>query len=324
MQKRTLGKSGLEVSALGLGCMGMSFSYGPPKDKQEMIALIRTAVERGVNFFDTADVYGWKKGEGITEQIIGRWFAQGGGRRDKVVLATKVYGDMGDWPNENRLSALHIRKACEASLKRLQTDYIDLYQSHRDDESTPQEETLGIYAELIHEGKVRAIGASSFTAVRLESALELSRKHNLPRYETLQPEYNLYTRSGYEGTIEKTCVKHGLGVIPYYSLASGFLSGKYRTADEAASRPRAAMLKRYFTKRGMRIVKSLDKVACDVNAGSAQVALAWLMARPSITAPIASATTLAQLHELVRATQLTLSESAIEELNLASAETAVA
>jgi len=320
MKKKQLGHSGIQVPIL---CLGGNV-FGWTVDERRSFELLDALLESGLNFVDTADTYSsWVPGNhgGESETIIGKWF-KARGNRSKVILATKVGMSMGE--GKKGLSRNYIRQAVEDSLKRLQTDYVDLYQSHRDDESTPQEETLGIYAELIREGKVRAIGASSFTAARLESALELSRKFNLPRYETLQPEYNLYTRSGYEGAIEETCVKHGLGVIPYYSLASGFLSGKYRSVEETASRPRAAALKRYFTKRGMRIVKCLDKLACEVNAGSAQVALAWLMARPSITAPIASATTLAQLHELVKATQLALPESAIEELNLASTEMAAA
>jgi aryl-alcohol dehydrogenase-like predicted oxidoreductase len=212
----------------------------------------------------------------------------------------------------------------EESLQRLQTEYIDLYQSHRDDPGTPQVDTLGIYADLIQEGKVRAIGASNFTAERLESSLEVSRKHGLPRYESLQPEYNLYDRGGFETTLEPVCTKQGLGVIPYFSLASGFLSGKYRSAEEASSRPRAGMLKKYFNERGWRILESLDEVARELNAKPAQVALAWLMARPSITAPIASATTVEQLRELVAATRLDLPDEAVEKLNQASTETVAA
>jgi aryl-alcohol dehydrogenase-like predicted oxidoreductase len=320
MKKKQLGHSGIEVPVL---CLGGNV-FGWTADEQRSFELLDALLESGLNFVDTADTYShWAPGNhgGESEAIIGKWF-KARGNRGKVILATKVGMAMGE--GKKGLSRDYIRQAVEESLKRLQTDYIDLYQSHRDDESTPQEETLGIYAELIHEGKVRAIGASSFTAERLKSALEISRKHNLPRYEALQPEYNLYTRIGYEGAVEEVCVTHGLGVISYSSLASGFLSGKYRSAEEAASRPRAGALKRYFNERGMRILESLGKVAREVNSGSAQVALAWLMARPSITAPIASATTLEQLHKLVEATQLVLPQAAIEELNRASAETVAA
>jgi aryl-alcohol dehydrogenase-like predicted oxidoreductase len=222
------------------------------------------------------------------------------------------------------LSRKYIRQAVEDSLWRLQTSYIDLYQSHRDDQSTPQEETLGIYAELIAEGKVRAIGASNFTAARLQSALEAARKHNLPRYESLQPEYNLYDRAGYESALEGVCVQNGLGVISYFSLASGFLSGKYHSGEEAARVPRAGMLKKYFNPRGMRILTALEEVARQAQAKPAQVALAWLMGRPGITAPIASATTVEQLHELVESTRMELPHGAVEKLNRASAETVAA
>ena len=216
--------------------------------------LLDALLESGLNFVDTADMYShWAPGNhgGESETILGKWF-KARGNRERVILATKVGSPMGE--GKQGLSRKYIRQAVEDSLRRLQTDYIDLYQSHRDDESTPQEETLGIYAELIAEGKVRAIGASNFTAARLQSALEASRKHNLPRYESLQPEYNLYDRAGYESALEGVCVENGLGVIPYFSLASGFLSGKYRSAEEAASVPRAGMLKKYFNQRGMRIL----------------------------------------------------------------------
>jgi aryl-alcohol dehydrogenase-like predicted oxidoreductase len=298
--------------------------FGWTADEQRSFELLDALLASGLNFVDTADVYSrWVPGNqgGESETILGKWF-KARGNRSQVVLATKVGTPMGE--GKQGLSRNYIRQAVEASLKRLQTDYIDLYQSHRDDESTPQAETLGVYAELIQAGKVRAIGASNFTAERLQSALEVSRKQNLPRYESLQPEYNLYDRGGYESALEAVCVKNGLGVIPYFSLASGFLSGKYRSAAEAASRPRAAMLKKYFTERGMRILESLDEVASKVKASPAQVALAWLMARPGITAPIASATTVEQLYELVAATRLELPQGAVEKLNQASAETVAA
>jgi len=316
MKKRELGHSGIEVPTL---CFGGNV-FGWTADEQRTFELLDALLESGLNFVDTADSYShWAPGNhgGESETIIGKWF-KARGNRSKVILATKVGSPMGE--GKKGLSRKYIREEVEESLKRLQTDYIDLYQSHRDDESTPQEETLETYAELIREGKVRAIGASNFTPERMESALEVSRKHNLPRYETLQPEYNLYDRRGYEQRLEAVCVKHGLGVIPYFSLASGFLSGKYRSAEDAASRPRAGMLKKYFNERGMRILESLDEVAREVKAKQAQVALAWLMARPGITAPIASATTVEQLHELIEATRLELPVAAVERLNLASAE----
>jgi aryl-alcohol dehydrogenase-like predicted oxidoreductase len=320
MKKRQLGHSGLEVPTL---CFGGNV-FGWTTDEAGTFALLDALLASGLNFVDTADVYSaWAPGNhgGESEILLGKWF-KARGNRGEVILATKVGSPMGE--GKKGLSKNYIRQAVEDSLKRLQTDYIDLYQSHRDDESVPQEEVLGTYAELIAEGKVRAIGASNFTADRLESALEASRKHNLPRYESLQPEYNLYDRAGYEAVLEGVCVKHALGVIPYFSLASGFLSGKYRSAAAAESRPRAGMLKKYFNERGTRILDALDEVAHEVKAKPAQVALAWLMARPSITAPIASATTLEQLHELVEATRLELPDGAIEKLNQASAETVAA
>jgi len=320
MKKRQLGHSGIEVPTL---CFGGNV-FGWTADEARSFELLDALLASGLNFVDTADSYStWVPGHlgGESETIIGNWFKTRG-NRSKVILATKVGSPMGE--GKKGLSKNYIRQAVEDSLKRLQTDYIDLYQSHRDDDSTPQVDTLGIYADLIKEGKVRAIGASNFTPERVESSLEVSRKHNLPRYETLQPEYNLYDRGGYEYKLEGVCVKHGLGVIPYFSLASGFLSGKYRSAEDAASRPRAGMLKKYFTERGMRILESLDEVASEVKAKPAQVALAWLMARPSITAPIASATTVEQLQELVAATRLELPVEAIEKLNQASAETVAA
>jgi len=320
MKKRQLGHSGIEVPAL---CLGGNV-FGWTADERRSFELLDALLEGGLNFVDTADVYShWAPGNrgGESETILGRWF-KARGNRDRVILAAKVGLPMGE--GKQGLSKKYVRQAVEDSLRRLQTSYIDLYQSHRDDESTPQEETLGIYAELIAEGKVRAIGASNFTATRLQSALEASRKYNLPPYESLQPEYNLYDRAGYETALEGVCVKNGLGVIPYFSLASGFLSGKYRSAEEAARVPRAGMLKKYFNPRGMRILAALEEVAREVKANPAQVALAWLMARPGITAPIASATTVEQLHELVGATRLELTPAAIEKLNQASTETVVA
>lgn len=320
MKKRQLGHSGIEVPVL---CFGGNV-FGWTADEARSFEVLDALLESGLNFVDTADMYSqWAPGNqgGESETILGKWF-KARGNRSKVILATKVGLPMGE--GKQGLSKKYIRQAVEDSLRRLQTDSIDLYQSHCDDESTPQAETLGIYADLIQEGKVRAIGASNFTAERLQSALEVSIKHNLPRYESLQPEYNLYDRAGYEFALEAVCVKNGLGVIPYFSLASGFLSGKYHSAEEAASTPRAEMLKKYFNERGTRILKSLDEVARELKAKPAQVALAWLMARPSITAPIASATKVEQLHELAAATRLELPHEAVEKLNQASDETVAA
>jgi len=317
MKKRELGHSGIMVPTL---CFGGNV-FGWTADTERTFELLDALLESGLNFVDTADSYShWAPGNkgGESETIIGQWFAARKNRAE-VILATKVGSPMGE--GKKGLSRKYIREEVEESLRRLQTDYIDLYQSHRDDESTPQEETLKVYADLIREGKVRAIGCSNFTPERLESALEVSRKENLPRYETLQPEYNLYDRAGYEQRLQGICVKQGLGVIPYFSLASGFLSAKYHSAEEAASRPRAGMLKKYFNERGMRILQVLEEVSREVKAKPAQVALAWLMARPGITAPIASATNVEQLQELVVATRLELPKNVMERLNQASAET---
>ena len=320
MNHARLGRTGLQVSRLCLGTM----TFGLQSDEATAAAILDRAAEGGIDFLDTSDAYplgGDLTTRGVTEEILGRWLH---GKRDRFIVATKCFAPTGPAPFDAGNSRQHILAAVEASLRRLQTDYIDLYQSHHDDETVPQAETMGIYAELIAAGKVRTIGASNFTAERLQSALEVSRQQNLPRYETLQPEYNLYDRGGYEYSLEAICVEHGLGVIPYFSLASGFLSGKYRSAEDAASRPRAGMLKKYFNERGMRILESLREVASELKATPAQVALAWLMARPSITAPIASATTVAQLHELVEATRLELPQEAIDKLNQASAEAVAA
>src|SRR4051795_12988423 len=270
-------------------------------------------VDVGLNFIDTADVYSaWVPGHtgGESESIIGRWI-KARSNREKVIIATKVGWEQG-------LSAAHIRTAVEASLKRLQTDYIDLYQSHKDDPNTPLEETLSAYADLIRAGKVRAIGASNYTAARLQEALDVSARMGLPLYESLQPEYNLYDRAGYEMALEPLCVEQGLGVTPYYGLASGFLTGKYRSEADFGQSARGQRMGKYLNERGRRILAALDAVAAERGATPAQVALAWLMARPSVTAPIASATSVAQLQDLIAATHLRLDGDAIERLDQAS------
>jgi aryl-alcohol dehydrogenase-like predicted oxidoreductase len=238
------------------------------------------------------------------------------GNRDKVIVATKVGMEMGE--GKKGLSRAYIMSAAEASLARLETDYIDLYQSHRDDPDTPLEERLGAYAELVKQGKVRVIGASNYSAERLTEALEVSAQHGYPRYESLQPNYNLYDRAEYENSLEGVCAKFSLGVIPYFSLASGFLTGKYRTEADLQQGPRGAMVKKYLNARGERILAALDEIGKQEKAKPAEVALAWLVARPGITAPIASATSEEQLRSLVRATELQLSAESIELLNHAS------
>jgi len=280
--------------------------------------LLDAFVAAGFNLIDTADAYsrfapGNRGGE--SETIIGRWLKQSG-RRNKVIIATKVGLEMG--PHAKGLSKAYILRAVEDSLRRLQTDYIDLYQSHRDDPDTALDETLHAYAQLMEQGKVRAIGASNYSAERLSSALALSRRHGLPRYECLQAEYNLYDRAEYEEKLEPVCIENGLGVLSYFSLASGFLTGKYKSAADIANKPRGDFVKKYLNKRGSRIVEALDEVSKRLRAKPAQVALAWLLARRTVTAPIASATSLAQLKELIGATELDLGEASMGLLNQAS------
>ena len=315
MQQRALGRSSLRVAPLCLG--GNVFGWTATEDAS--FAVLDAFVSAGLNFIDTADVYSrWAAGHrgGESETVIGNWLKRGAKRKD-LVIATKVGMEMA--PDRKGLSAAHIVRSVEESLKRLQTEYIDLYFSHCDDASVPLEEPLGAYQKLIAQGKVRAIGASNYTAARLADALEISRKTGLPRYEVLQTQYNLYTRSDYESALEPLCLKEQIGVVSYYALASGFLSGKYRTAADASKSVRGSgIVEKYLNERGLRILTALDDVGRRHNASAASVALAWQIARPSITAPIASATTANQLGELVAATQLELDQAAIEQLNTAS------
>ncbi|MCW2240163.1 aldo/keto reductase [Azospirillum canadense] len=315
MEQRQLGRSGLTVAPL---CFGGNV-FGWTADEATSFRLLDAFLDAGFNFIDTADVYSaWAPGNtgGESETIIGNWLKRRG-NRDRVVIATKVGSEMG--PGRKGLSAAYIRSAVEDSLRRLQTDRIDLYQSHWDDPDTPFEETLGAYQCLIQEGKVRAIGASNLTAARLREALEVAAKAGLPRYETLQPEYNLYDRSGYEAELEGVCRENGLGVISYYSLAAGFLTGKYRSAEDAGKSARGGgVVSKYLNDRGRAILAALDEVAAQHKATPAQVALAWLIARPSLTAPIASASKVEQMGDLVAAARLTLDGASIERLNAAS------
>lgn len=313
MQKKTLGKSTLSVSPL---CFGGNV-FGWTIDEATSQQLLDALYAADLTFIDTADVYSrWMPGHtgGESETIIGNWMKLRG-NRDKLVIATKVGSEM---PSGKGLSKQHIVRAVEDSLKRLQTDYIDLYQSHIDDQATPLEETLAAYAQLITQGKVRAIGASNYSAARLREALEISAKNNLPRYESLQPNYNLYDRADFESELEPLCLSEQVGVINYFSLASGFLTGKYRSAADFSKSQRGQGMQPYLNERGLRILQALDTVAAEHRATPARVALAWLLARPSITSPIASATSLAQLQELIAATQLQLGREAIELLTRAS------
>ena len=315
MQLRTLGRSSLRVSPLCLG--GNVFDW--TATEAASFAVLDALIGAGLNFIDTADVYSvWVPGHrgGESETVIGNWLKRGAKRQD-VVIATKV--GMAMAPDRKGLSAAHIAQSVDGSLRRLQTDYIDLYFSHCDDASVPMEETLDAHQKLLAQGKVRAIGASNFTAPRLSEALQVSRQHGLPRYEVLQPHYNLYARSGYESALEPLCLEQQIGVVSYFALASGFLSGKYRTPADAAKSPRGkGIVKEFLNERGLRILSALDDVGRRYGASAASVALAWQIARPSITAPIASATTVNQLAELVAATRLNLDTAAIEQLELAS------
>jgi aryl-alcohol dehydrogenase-like predicted oxidoreductase len=315
MHKRKLGNSGLEISPLVFG----GNVFGWTVDEPSSFQLLDAFVAAGFNSIDTADVYSkWAPGHtgGESETILGKWLKRRR-NRDKVIIATKVGIEMG--PGKKGLSKAYILRAVGDSLRRLQTDYIDLYQSHTDDADTPIEETLGAYAELIAQGKVRAIGASNYKADRLAEALEISKKTGLPKYQSLQPNYNLYDRADYEAQLEPQCLKEGVGVINYYPLASGFLSGKYRSESDVENRPRARMLKKYANERGFKILAALDQVAKKHNATPAKVSLAWLLARPSITAPIVSATSVEQLNDLIASVELKLDRASIELLNHASA-----
>ena len=315
MKTRKLGNSGLEVAPLAFG----GNVFGWTVDEPTSFRLLDAFVDAGFNLVDTADVYSkWAPGNqgGESETIIGKWFRQGG-KRDKVVLATKVGMEMG--PDKQGLSKPYILRAVEDSLKRLQTDHIDLYQSHKDDESTPLEETLGAFAELIRQGKVRAIGASNYTAERLAEALKVGKDLGIPIYQSLQPQYNVCERAGFEEKLGPLCLEAGIGVIPYYSLASGFLTGKYRSEADLSKSPRGQNVKKYLNDRGFRILSALDDVAKRLNSIPARVAIAWLLTRPVVTAPIASATGVEQLDDLIEATRLKLDGPAIVLLDQASA-----
>jgi aryl-alcohol dehydrogenase-like predicted oxidoreductase len=314
MQKRQVGRSELQVAPLMLG----GNVFGWTIDEKTSFGVLDGFTAAGFNFIDTADVYSrWAPGNkgGESETVIGNWM-RSRGNRDKVIVATKGGGDMGQGKN---ITKKYILSAVEASLSRLQTDYIDLYQTHFDVEETPVEETLEAYAQVVKEGKVRVIGASNFTAARLKAALEASATHGYPRYESLQPHYNLYEREIFEKELEAVCLENQLGVVNYFSLAAGFLTGKYRSEADLNKSPRGGGVKKYLDERGLRILAALDQVSERYHSTPASVALAWLIARPSVTAPIASATSIPQLDSLVAATRLTLDPAAIRQLDDASA-----
>jgi aryl-alcohol dehydrogenase-like predicted oxidoreductase len=288
-------------------------------NEADSFRLLDAAYDAGLNFIDTADVYSrWIPGHvgGESETILGKWFARSG-KRDGVIIATKVGMDMGD--GKQGLAPKYIEQAVEASLKRLQTDRIDLYQSHKDDDKTPLEDTLTAFDRLVKQGKVRFIGASNYSGARLREALETSRRLNLASYQTLQPHYNLVERESYESDLAPVVAASGIGVIPYFSLAGGFLSGKYHSEADAKDKPRAGIVGKYLNPRGFGVIAALEEIAGDYRSTPAAVALAWLIAQPGITAPIASATNEKQLTDLVKATELKLDAAALAKLAAASA-----
>jgi aryl-alcohol dehydrogenase-like predicted oxidoreductase len=313
MQPRPLGRSSLTVGPLMLG----GNVFGWTADERASFAVLDAFVAAGLNFIDTADAYSrWVPGHvgGESETVLGKWL-KSRGNRDQVLIATKLGVEVE--PGEQGLSRSYMQRAVERSLQRLQTDYIDLYQSHRDDQDTPIEETLSAYGDLIRQGKVRAIGASNFTADRLAESLRISAEQGLPRYESLQPWYNLYDRAMFEGPLADLCRREDLGVVSYFSLASGFLTGKYRQESDFANSPRGYRVKDMMNERGLRILAALDTVSAQTGGTPAQISLAWLLAR-GVTAPIASATSVKQLEELLGALTLRLPAESLALLDQAS------
>jgi len=315
MKKRILGKSSLIVSPIAFGAN----VFGWTLDEKESFYMLDDFIDAGFNFIDTADTYSkWVAGNkgGESETIIGKWIKKRKNRED-IIIATKLGGELG--PDEKGLGATYIRKAVEASLKRLQTDYIDLYQAHYDDPDTPQVETMEAFDKLVKEGKVRFIGASNLSAARIRSAIELSRENKLAEYVSVQPLYNLYDREKYETEYADLVNEYQLGVLPYYSLASGFLSGKYRRDNDLKKSPRGGGVKKYLNDRGMKILDALEVIAAKRDASPARIALAWLLHKPGITAPIASATSSKQFRELIMSSQVALSLQEMQFLDQESA-----
>ncbi len=307
MQYTRLGRTGLRVSRLCLGTM----NFGPLTSEADSFAIMDRALELGINFFDTANVYGWKTGEGVTEQIIGRWFAQGGGRREKVVIATKVYGKMGDWPNESRLSALHIKRACEGSLRRLQTDYIDLYQMHHVDRDTPWEEIWQAMEQLVREGKVLYVGSSNFAGWHIAQANEEARRRNFMGLVSEQSLYNLSARM-IELEVIPACQSYGVGIIPWSPLGGGLLGGVLQKAAEGR-RADARMQERIDKHRPQ--LEAYEGFCRELGEQPADVALAWLLRQPAVTAPIIGPRTVEQLNASLRALEMTLSDDALARLD---------
>ncbi|NVD37419.1 aldo/keto reductase [Ensifer sp. HO-A22] len=312
MEKRRLGRTDLAIAPLVFG----GNVFGWTADEKTSFALLDAFFDAGLNAIDTADVYSsWASGNqgGESETIIGKWLKQSGHSRDKAVIVTKVGSELG--PDRKGLSRRWILQAVEDSLKRLQTDYIDLYLSHWPDPETPYEETLAAYDQLLSDGKVRAVGASNLNSLQLREALDVAANGGLPRYAVLQPEYNLYDRDSFDGPVRDLCVSEEIGVISYFGLARGFLSGKYRTHKDLEGSARGSGVEKYLDGRGMRILGVLDELAEETGATQAEIALAWVRNRKGITAPIASATNLDQLTSLIRSVELTLSDEAMRKLN---------
>jgi aryl-alcohol dehydrogenase-like predicted oxidoreductase len=311
---RKIGNTSIEVGTLAFG----TNVFGWTVQEKLGFELLDRFVDSGLNMLDTADIYSkWGEGNsgGESETVIGNWLAARG-NRDKVVVATKVGMEMA--PDKTGLSKQHILSSAEDSLRRLRTDYIDLYQAHQDDAGTPLEESLEAFAALVEQGKVRAIGCSNYDAARTAEALAVSSRLGIPRYESQQPHYNLYHRAEYEAELEPLCRRENVSVFPYYSLASGFLTGKYRSEDDLGKSPRGRGMMKYLDGRGLAILKALDEVGSRTGSTPAQVSLAWLIARPGITAPIASATSVEQLDELIGSTRLELTADDLSALDHAS------
>jgi len=306
MKYKNLGRTGLKVSRLCLGTM----NFGPKTTEPDSFAIMDRALDQGINFFDTANVYGWKKGEGITEQIVGRWFAQGGGRREKTVLATKVYGNMGDWPNEGRLSALHIRRACDESLQRLKTDYIDLYQMHHVDRDTPWEEIWQAYEVLVQQGKVLYGGSSNFAGWHISKANEAAKRRSFLGLVSEQSIYHLLNRN-IELEVIPACLDYGLGVIPWSPLAGGLLGGKPTDGGGRRSEAQSAQgFEKYAAQLGQ-----WESLCKDLGEAPADVAIAWQLHQPAVTAPIVGPRTMGQLDGALHTVDIELNESTLAKID---------
>jgi aryl-alcohol dehydrogenase-like predicted oxidoreductase len=316
MDMRLLGRTGLSISPVVFG----GNVFGWTADEKTSFEMLDAFFEAGFNTIDTADVYSaWAPGHqgGESETVIGNWLKRGTVARDKAVIVTKFgYPTMGD---DKKLKAKWVVEAVDKSLQRLQTDYIDLYLSHFPDDDTPHEETLGALAKLKDAGKVRSIGCSNFSAEQLQASLDAADRNGLPRYDVLQPEYNLYTRNKFEGPLADLCIAEDIGVISYYALAAGFLTGKYRKAEDAEGKTRGNRMPDYINDRGLKLLAALDQVAAETGESLAAISIAWVAARPGITAPIASATSLKQLEAIITAGKLNLTDAQMALLNEAGA-----